>query len=186
MAKACVDAGYPEPIGVRVSFAPLMRGVPHSRSFHVKPRKGRPPRPLTHAEIEFPVPVRGPVLIGAGRYSRLRRLPTASPGGRIMSLPTPEQFEEFYQAVYGYEPFPWQKRLAKRVCSGDWPRIIALPTAAGKTACIDIAVFALACRCQERASPHLLRRGSPHRRRSGVDARRYLAKCFDQAEVRRR
>ena len=68
VAKACVDAGYPQPVAVRVSFAPLMRGVPHSRAFHVKPRQGRPPRPLTHAAIEFPVPVRGPVLIGAGRY----------------------------------------------------------------------------------------------------------------------
>jgi CRISPR-associated protein Csb2 len=69
VAKACVDAGYPSPVAVRVSFAPLLRGVPHSRSFHVKPRQGRPPRPLTHVTIEFPVPVRGPVLIGAGRYS---------------------------------------------------------------------------------------------------------------------
>lgn len=69
VAKACVDAGYPPPVAVRVSFAPLVVGVPHSRSFHVKPRQGRPPRPLTHAEIEFPTPVRGPVLIGAGRYA---------------------------------------------------------------------------------------------------------------------
>jgi CRISPR-associated protein Csb2 len=69
VTQACIDAGYPEPVAVRVSFAPLMRGVPHSRSFHVKPRQGRPPRPLTHAEIEFPAPVRGPVLIGAGRYA---------------------------------------------------------------------------------------------------------------------
>jgi CRISPR-associated protein Csb2 len=68
VAKACVDAGYPKPAAVRVSFAPLMLGVPHSRAFHVKPRKNRPPRPLTHAAIEFPVPVRGPVLIGAGRF----------------------------------------------------------------------------------------------------------------------
>jgi CRISPR-associated protein Csb2 len=68
VAKACLDAGYPEPAAVRVSLAPLMRGVPHSRAFHVKPRGGRPPRPLTHAEIRFPVSVRGPVLIGAGRY----------------------------------------------------------------------------------------------------------------------
>jgi CRISPR-associated protein Csb2 len=69
VAKACVDAGYPQPAAVRVSYAPLVRGVPHSRAFHVKPRTGRPPRPLTHAEVVFPVPVRGPVLIGAGRYS---------------------------------------------------------------------------------------------------------------------
>ncbi|MFL5245242.1 MAG: type I-U CRISPR-associated helicase/endonuclease Cas3 [Gemmataceae bacterium] len=63
-----------------------------------------------------------------------------------MSLPKPDQFQEFFRAVHGYDPFPWQTRLAKRVCDGDWPRAIALPTAAGKTACIDIAVFALACR----------------------------------------
>lgn len=63
-----------------------------------------------------------------------------------MSLPKPDQFADFSQAVHGYEPFPWQIRLAKRVCNGDWPRVIALPTAAGKTACIDVAVFALACR----------------------------------------
>jgi CRISPR-associated endonuclease/helicase Cas3 len=62
-----------------------------------------------------------------------------------MSLPQPTQFAEFFHAVYEYEPFPWQTRLAKRVCEGDWPRAIALPTAAGKTACIDIAVFAVAC-----------------------------------------
>jgi CRISPR-associated protein Csb2 len=68
VAKACVDSGYPAPMGVRVGGDPFMRGVPHAKSFHVKPRGTRPPRPLAHAQIEFPVPVRGPVLIGAGRY----------------------------------------------------------------------------------------------------------------------
>ncbi len=48
-------------------------------------------------------------------------------------------------------PFPWQTRLAERVWSGDWPRAIALPTAAGKTTCLDIAVFALACGAKEAA-----------------------------------
>jgi CRISPR-associated endonuclease/helicase Cas3 len=65
-----------------------------------------------------------------------------------MILPQPNQFEQFYKAVHGFDPFPWQKRLAARVCNGEWPETIALPTAAGKTACIDIAVYALACRSE--------------------------------------
>jgi CRISPR-associated endonuclease/helicase Cas3 len=72
-----------------------------------------------------------------------------------MTLPTPDRFVEFYKAAYGkqddlvFGPFPWQQRVALRACNGDWPRVIALPTAAGKTACIDIAVFALACHAED-------------------------------------
>ncbi|HEY1187014.1 MAG TPA: type I-U CRISPR-associated protein Csb2 [Gemmata sp.] len=69
ISQACVDAGYPEPVAVRTGFAPLMQGVPHAREFHVRRREGRPPRLLIHAQIEFPMKVRGPVLIGAGRYA---------------------------------------------------------------------------------------------------------------------
>ena len=63
---------------------------------------------------------------------------------------TAAQFDEFFHALYGYDPFPWQSRLARRVADSKngeaaWPEALALPTAAGKTACIDIAVFALAC-----------------------------------------
>jgi CRISPR-associated protein Csb2 len=64
VAQACVDAGYPQPAAVRVSLSPLLAGVPHSRAFELKSQQRRPARPLTHAEIEFPVLVRGPVLIG--------------------------------------------------------------------------------------------------------------------------
>ncbi len=57
----------------------------------------------------------------------------------------PDLFSRFFHEVSGFEPFPWQEQLARLVCAGKWPTPIALPTAAGKTAAIDVAVFALAC-----------------------------------------
>lgn len=61
-----------------------------------------------------------------------------------MSL-SADLFAKFFQEVYGADPFPWQEEAARRACAGAWPSPIGLPTAAGKTAMIDIAVFALAC-----------------------------------------
>lgn len=64
-----------------------------------------------------------------------------------MSLPSlsPDQFPRFFEAVHGYPPFLWQSRLAAEVITtNEWPRAVSLPTSAGKTALIDIAVFALA------------------------------------------
>ncbi len=54
------------------------------------------------------------------------------------------QFDDFFKALWGHDPFPWQRRLAQQVCSGNWPRFIDLPTSSGKTACVDVAVLALA------------------------------------------
>ena len=57
-----------------------------------------------------------------------------------------EDFGAFYSAVWGREPFLWQQRLAQEVlATGLWPPVIDLPTGAGKTSAIDVAVFALAC-----------------------------------------
>ncbi len=53
-------------------------------------------------------------------------------------------FRDFFLALHGHDPFPWQDRLAAEVCAGSWPRTIDLPTASGKTACIDIALYAMA------------------------------------------
>ena len=55
-------------------------------------------------------------------------------------------FGAFHAAVHGgHQPFAWQQRLLdKIVVDKAWPRVLDLPTGAGKTTCIDIALFALA------------------------------------------
>lgn len=58
-------------------------------------------------------------------------------------------FRQFFFELHERNPFPWQEALAERVCVGDWPDVIDLPTASGKTACIDVALFALALRGDE-------------------------------------
>jgi CRISPR-associated endonuclease/helicase Cas3 len=59
----------------------------------------------------------------------------------------PPEFSSFFREVYDHEPYPWQLRLAKQVIeSGEWPDLLDLPTGTGKTAVLDIALFALAVR----------------------------------------
>jgi CRISPR-associated endonuclease/helicase Cas3 len=72
-----------------------------------------------------------------------------------------EDFDAFFREMHGpcrkcerqkiaahecehVEPFVWQHDLASHVWSEGWPSTIELPTASGKTAVIDIAVFTLA------------------------------------------
>ena len=57
---------------------------------------------------------------------------------------TTDDFVAFMDAVHGYPPFSWQTRLCARVLGEGWPRVLQLPTASGKTAIMDVAVFALA------------------------------------------
>lgn len=60
----------------------------------------------------------------------------------------PNQFPAYFRELHGVNPYPWQQRMAARACAGKWPGAIDLPTGSGKTACIDIAIFALACQAQ--------------------------------------
>ena len=54
-------------------------------------------------------------------------------------------FAEFYRAINGRVPFPWQTRLAREVATTEqWPAEVGVPTGLGKTACLEIAVWWLA------------------------------------------
>jgi len=59
---------------------------------------------------------------------------------------TTRDFAAFHAAVHdGKQPFAWQQRLLEKIVSDKaWPRVLDLPTGAGKTTCIDVALFALA------------------------------------------
>jgi CRISPR-associated endonuclease/helicase Cas3 len=59
---------------------------------------------------------------------------------------TTANFCAFHAAVHGgKQPFVWQHRLLEQIVRDKcWPRVLDLPTGAGKTTCIDIALFALA------------------------------------------
>lgn len=96
---------------------------------------------------------------------------------------TAADFGRFFRELWGdeYKPYDWQQRLAEQVMSPDgnaWPEVIALPTAAGKTACLDIAVFALAALAdtQQGASPH------PRRLFYTVDRRNIVDQTYDRAK----
>jgi CRISPR-associated protein Csb2 len=69
ISDACLRVVGVRPVSVEVSLAPLLPGAQHVRDFLPWPgRPGRTPRVRVHADIRFDERVRGPLLLGAGRY----------------------------------------------------------------------------------------------------------------------
>jgi CRISPR-associated endonuclease/helicase Cas3 len=76
--------------------------------------------------------------------------------GAEMTELTHRDFPQFFRAIWGVDPFPWQRDLLERLATGNdrrrnyvgeagvWPDVLDLPTGSGKTAALDIAVFHLA------------------------------------------
>ncbi|MGH8953056.1 MAG: type I-G CRISPR-associated helicase/endonuclease Cas3g [Acidimicrobiia bacterium] len=88
------------------------------------------------------------------------------------------KFPDFFHALWDYDPFPWQSMLAERVAAGAWPGALDLPTASGKTACIEIALHALAAQA-ERATAE---RSAPRRIWFVVDRRIVVDEAFARAK----
>ena len=51
-------------------------------------------------------------------------------------------FDSAFQALTGHSPFPWQRRLFRRLCTGDLPPAVDVPTGLGKTAVMAIWLLA--------------------------------------------
>jgi CRISPR-associated endonuclease/helicase Cas3 len=94
-------------------------------------------------------------------------------------VPEPFNFPAFFQILWSYDPFPWQTMLAERVAAGRWPAALDLPTASRKTACIDVALFALAMQADEPVE----KRSAPRRVWFVVDRRIVVDEAFDRAQA---
>jgi CRISPR-associated protein Csb2 len=68
IAQACARIGLPEPRDVIVTSVSAHLGVPPAHAFPRLERKDGSARRHAHAILVFDEPVRGPVLLGAGRY----------------------------------------------------------------------------------------------------------------------
>ena len=90
---------------------------------------------------------------------------------------TPDDFAPFFTAVHGVTPFPWQERLLRQVAAErKWPELLDLPTGAGKTAALDIALFHLALEADKGAD-----RRAPVRIAFVVDRRLIVDDAYNRA-----
>lgn len=67
--EACLIAGLPKPVRIDIAAVPWILGsLPAARFPALPARPGKPRRAHVHVRLEFDRPVRGPVLVGAGRH----------------------------------------------------------------------------------------------------------------------
>ena len=95
-----------------------------------------------------------------------------------MTSLTVDQFADFFRELHHRPPYFWQTCLAARAIDGDWPEVIDLPTGSGKTACIDVAVFALACQ----AGRPVAERTAPRRIFFCVNRRVIVDEAYERAK----
>ncbi|MGH8066920.1 MAG: type I-G CRISPR-associated helicase/endonuclease Cas3g [Candidatus Entotheonellia bacterium] len=102
-----------------------------------------------------------------------------------------DDFCDYFRAVHdNHLPFPWQERLVRRVIEFGWGNeddpfnigegrtdLLALPTASGKTAVLDIAVFHLATQLSQGDAP----RTASLRIFFVIDRRIVVDEAFDRA-----
>lgn len=88
--------------------------------------------------------------------------------------PTPSSFEEFFVAASGHRPYSFQRRLAEAV---DWPKMLRVPTGAGKTAAVILAWL-----WRRRFHPDIsVRRSTPRRLVYCLPMRSLIEQCRDVA-----
>lgn len=88
---------------------------------------------------------------------------------------TLRDFPTYFEAVHGCAPFAWQCRLLQHVLDEGWGAPIDLPTASGKTAVLDVAIFALALQADDPA------RRTPRRVALVVDRRIVVDDAYGRA-----
>ena len=49
---------------------------------------------------------------------------------------------QFFETIHGYAPFPWQNEVGRRLEVGEDIDFVRVPTAAGKSALVDLAIYA--------------------------------------------
>jgi CRISPR-associated protein Csb2 len=79
---ACSRVGLPEPISVESGAYSVVAGVPPVPQFRLVRKRDERARWGVHAKFEFPVEVRGPVVLGAGRYFGMGLLKPTEEGDR--------------------------------------------------------------------------------------------------------